>query len=365
MNPVFDLTIFPAAEGDCLLLSWGGDRDTLHYALIDGGRTGTWKHLKPALGLIASNGRPLELLVLSHIDADHIDGLNRMLDDGSPIAPKRVWFNGFDQLRRLDPPTGFSPSGFAGADRYSMSLADAGWPINADFRGLPVMLETFPERFEIEGLSLKLLSPDRRKLAALKAEWDKWRNGQDDAGTGLAPSGQEPGGFAPAGIRPMPEVLDVDRLCGPSPVDESAPNGSSIAMIAEFGGRRVLFGADAHPDLLEKALAAVAGDEGKVKLDLFKLAHHGSRANLTRAILESLDCSRFAISTNGSRFGHPDPEAIARILKFGGERDGGKTLYFNYASARTRPWNDEGLRQRWNFDCRYPENDEEPLVVSI
>ena len=56
MNPVFDLTIFPAAEGDCLLLSWGGDRDTLHYALIDGGRTGTWKHLKPALGLIANFG---------------------------------------------------------------------------------------------------------------------------------------------------------------------------------------------------------------------------------------------------------------------------------------------------------------------
>lgn len=360
---VFELTMFPATEGDCLLVTWGTDRAKLRHILVDGGRGGTWKHLQPALRSIADDGGTLELLVLTHIDADHVDGLNRMMEQEPPLVPQRVWFNGYNQLRRLLPPGGFRPSGFAGADRYSEALKRMGWDVNAEFDGEPVMIETFPQAFHIEGLSITLLSPDRGKLAPLMAEWEEWRAGQDDAGTGRQESEVE-ARFGPLGKRPMPDVLDVEKLSQPSPPDNSTPNGSSIAMVAEYDGRRVLLAADAHPDLLEEGLATLAAaDGGRCRLNLLKLSHHGSRANLTQEMLDKLECSNFAISTNGSRFGHPDPEAIARLLRYGGEKH--KTLFFNYASERTSPWDDDKLRERWSYDCVFPEEPDYPLVVPI
>jgi beta-lactamase superfamily II metal-dependent hydrolase len=161
----------------------------------------------------------------------------------------------------------------------------------------------------------------------------------------------------------MPEVLDVDVLSAPSSVDTSVPNGSSIAFIAEYAGRRVLLAADAHPDLLLSALTALAPDDGAYPIDLVKLPHHGSRANVTRAWLEKAMCTRFAFSTSGAVFGHPDPEAVSRILKYGSE--GEKTLYFNYASERTTPWNDLKLKSQWSYDCVFPEDAQTPLIIDV
>ena len=197
------------------------------------------------------------------------------------------------------------------------------------------------------GLTLTLISPDRAKLLKLRKEWNKVLTG---------------GGFAPLAKRAMPTVLDVELLSKPSSRDSTAPNGSSIAFIAEYGGRRALMGADAHPDLVEESLTRLGGANGRLAVDLVKLPHHGSRANLTRELVEKLDCRRFAISTSGAVFGHPDPEAIARILKFG---DGGpKTFYFNYSSERTSPWNNGELKTKWNYDCIYAE-DNTPLTIDI
>jgi beta-lactamase superfamily II metal-dependent hydrolase len=84
-------------------------------------------------------------------------------------------------------------------------------------------------------------------------------------------------------------------------------------------------------------------------LDLFKLSHHGATGNTSRALLERVDCHRFLLSTNGARHGHPDPETVARLLKFGGS--GRKTLYFNYAQDHTTPWNQQKLRDKYDYLC--------------
>jgi hypothetical protein len=354
---IFRLTMLPASEGDCLILSYGPDETALRHIIVDGGRKATWPALKRAIDDIEARGETIELLLLTHIDADHIDGLIELATDPAfAIIPKAVWYNGYDQLKAMVPSGTIQPFGFRGADAYSRAIAARGWPLNKAFGGKAIFTEDNPAPFEFAGLTLTMLSPDRAKLDRLRQDWQKAIKPPPKP---VAATG---GGLEAFGKRPMPAVLDVDKLSKPSSIDTAPSNGSSIALIAEYGGRRVLLGADAHPDVVVERLAEIAG-EGSCQVDLVKLPHHGSRANVTREMLEKLDCDRFAISTSGAVFGHPDPEAISRVLKFGSDRP--KTLYFNYTSERTLPWNDPALTAIYSYRCIFPDTIDTPVEIDI
>lgn len=375
---VFRLTMLPAAEGDCLILSYGESEAVLRHVLIDGGRKATWPKLQGALAAIAARGEQIELMVLSHIDADHIDGLLKMAeaDPGAiPLIPKAVWFNGFEQIAPLLPGSDLEGFGFPAAEAWSTALAAKGWPLNAEFGGKAIAVEKRPQPFDFAGLTLTLLSPGTAKLAKLARDWSKFlgtggtaaESGEPAVPPGLEPMGREAEPVLEAfGKRPFPDVLDVEALLAPSDLDDTVPNGSSIAFIAEFAGKRVLLGADAHADQLVATLAAnaEATTGGSCWFDLVKLPHHGSRGNVNREMIELIACRRFAISTSGVQFGHPDPETIARILKFG--QPGTKTFWFNYASDRTIPWTDPALVAQWDYECIFPPAGADmPTVIDI
>jgi hypothetical protein len=280
-------------------------------------------------------------------------------DPDLPLTPNELWYNGFEQLKSLTPPGDLVPFGFKGGDDYSKALAAKDWPVNERFGGRAILVGDDPVKITVGGLNLTLLSPNRAKLERLRSEWIKWRS---PVATADQPQTGSPNLHA-FGKRPMPAVLDVEMLSAPSNLDKTAPNGSSIAFIAEYEGRSVLLGADAHSDALLNSLVALADGDSKVKVDIIKLPHHASRANVTRSLVESVDCNRFAVSTSGAVFGHPDPEAISRVLKFGNPNL--KTLYFNYASERTRPWDDASLQSQYGYECVYPEAEGEPLVIAV
>ena len=122
--------------------------------------------------------------------------------------------------------------------------------------------------------------------------------------------------------------------------DRAVANGSSIAVVFEAEGRRLLLAGDAHARVMVDALRAAAEREGteRVKVDVFKLAHHGSAGNVSRDLLGLVDCDRFVVSTNGQYFNHPDVEAIELLGRPGGAKC--PTVYFNYDSDTTRAWTD-------------------------
>ena len=95
-------------------------------------------------------------------------------------------------------------------------------------------------------------------------------------------------------------------------------------------------------------------DATRLSLDLFKVSHHGSQNNLSLELLELIDCSRYVISTNGSRHHHPDPEAIARILVAGGDEP---ELLFNYYEDEQSRWDDDDLRDEHGYRTQYPSSD--------
>ena len=143
------------------------------HVLIDGGRTSTYSFLKPALRKIVESNERLELLVLTHIDADHIEGLLPLVaDDELGLDIKEIWFNGYDQL--FD----FERLGFAQADALSDALRAKGLKPNNRFSGEALMIpENGPlPRIELDGgMSLTLLSPDCARLEKLRKEWAMWR----------------------------------------------------------------------------------------------------------------------------------------------------------------------------------------------
>lgn len=53
-----------------------------HYILIDGGYVDTYEnYLLPTLKEIAARGGELDVVVVTHIDGDHISGIIRMMED--------------------------------------------------------------------------------------------------------------------------------------------------------------------------------------------------------------------------------------------------------------------------------------------
>lgn len=56
------LSVLPAGDGDCLILSYG---TPVRHVVIDGGRIGTHQLLRKRLAEVASRGEQVELLVVN------------------------------------------------------------------------------------------------------------------------------------------------------------------------------------------------------------------------------------------------------------------------------------------------------------
>jgi len=71
------LKVFFATDGDCLLLTSGDG----HHALIDGGRTTSFREQTwGTLQQLQQAGEALDLVVVSHIDNDHVSGILWLLE---------------------------------------------------------------------------------------------------------------------------------------------------------------------------------------------------------------------------------------------------------------------------------------------
>ena len=157
--------------------------------------------------------------------------------------------------------------------------------------------------------------------------------------------------------------MDIARLAEATCAEDVAkPNGSSIGLILEAFGRRLLLTGDCHPSDLAESLAGLAlPDYSTVRFDVMKISHHGAHANTTNALLQMVSASYYAFSTDGSRHDHPDDHAVAKVVASPG---GSRTLAFNYRTSKTERWDDRHLKYRFGYEVLYC-NDREPGRLSI
>jgi hypothetical protein len=208
------------------------------------------------------------------------------------------------------------------------------------------------------GMKLTLLSPTPLQLRNLAPVWARE----------LKRYGLEPGARIDYSrfLRGTPTTsTDVGALAdAPFSNDAGPPNGTSIALLAEFGGAALLLGADAYASVLADSLRRLLSKRriDRLRLDAFKLAHHGSQNNLSTDLLCLVDCKRYLLSSNGDYFCHPDRQAVARAIKYGGPRP---ALHFNYRSRYNDVWDRADLQEKYAYAAHYPAPNAAGMRVSL
>jgi competence protein ComEC len=124
-------------------------------------------------------------------------------------------------------------------------------------------------------------------------------------------------------------VLWPDPGCVPrAPPDSGREiNDRSIVLLGAVGGRRILLTGDLEDDVDPIILA-----RDLPRIDVLKVAHHGSGTASSEALLELIRPRVAAISDGtGNTYGHPAPATVARLRSVGAmvertDRDGAVTV---------------------------------------
>lgn len=356
---MFRIEMVPAKHGDCIFIEYG-EAAKRSRILIDGGPTNAADDFKAHLDAMPVGAKDFELLVVSHVDTDHIEGIIRFLRSADAAARiHEIWFNGWNHLTdKLGGKQGefldaliekaaldWNKTGFGGR---AVRVADDGAPPMVKLKG---------------GMELTILSPSKAKLQKLKKEWESvvkaagWKPG--DTGAALTALDKA------RGLGPLDQLGDWVKKYSDAKfeADTAAANGSSIAFLAEYGGASCLLLADAHMDVVVDSLKRVLADrhENRLKVDAIKLAHHGSRHNLNKDLLDLVRCKRFLVSTNGDKFGHPDVDSIARVVRYGGPN---AEIYFNYAHTKKEYGKAEDM-QTFVYKAVYPAGSAGGITIDL
>jgi len=355
------IELLPAGHGDCILIEYGPP-DSPRRVLVDGGPARSYPALAARLARIPPDRRRIDLLVVTHVDADHIEGVLRLLNDpGLAVEVGEVWFNGY---RHLPPDDLLGP---AQGEIVSALLLARDLPWNTSFDGGPVRRGRegpLPRRELPGGLVLTVLAPGDADLRALRRVWER-----ECRRAGITPGSTAPAPTTDQRLTPLDAYLgdlDVAALAAlpQTETDTSPANASSIVLLAEHGGHSVLLAGDSAPDTLAAGVERLLAERGLdvLAVDLFKLPHHGSRYNVTREVLELVRARIFGVSTDGKYFGHPDGAAIARLLV--GGPPGGR-IVFNYRTAGTAPWSEPSVLEKYGFVAECPPAGAEGAAVTL
>jgi hypothetical protein len=380
----FELEALRANKGDCLLLHFGLNA-TPRLAVIDGGPARTYEpELKPRLEQIremrgGAPGAPLiiDLLMVSHIDDDHIHGILELTGEmveakdkkqPLPFRIRRVWHNSFHNLIEVsesDLQASIQAS-FGAASTSDMALSrspnlsiDAAkilvsvgqginfrdhvrkldLPLNISFTQEFVMQnEGSPEDVQKidEGLKLTVIGPRKPELIALRKQHKKFL--EDKAKKETSPESA----FAAFS-------------------DKSVPNLASIVVIAEQNGKTMLLTGDARGDHILAGLrtANLLTGSKPFAVDVLKVPHHGSDNNVTKEFFELVTAKHYVFSGNGQ---HGNPERATFEMLFEARRalpDGGSPIHLHFTypideidDARQLEWDKELMKGRktraWN-----------------
>jgi hypothetical protein len=347
---IFSLEVLRAAKGDCLLLHYGTEDDP-GLALIDGGHDNVYQpFLRPRLeeirterGLADDDPLTVDLMMLSHIDEDHVAGLleltAELLEADQEQQPKIVqvldlWHNTFDDLIDNDADelaTGvgqFGPAAVHGdlpADAFAdltdpgqaRAVADAVMVLasvpqgrqlrldaeklkidrNVDVDGKLVVADTDKGPIDMgKGLTFTVVGPMLHEVKALQQQHKEWLK-------------------TPAGQRAIEEALAAY-------VDKSVPNLSSIVVLAEVDAKRILFTGDARGDKILEGLELVGliDDGGSIHVDVLKGQHHGSFNNVEPEFFERVTADHYVFSGNGQH-GNPERDTLDMLVTAQGDDD--------------------------------------------
>ncbi|MFF7486229.1 ComEC/Rec2 family competence protein [Streptomyces luteogriseus] len=307
---MFTFEFLDAHHGDCFLVHWGAPHDRV--MLVDGGPGGVYRatlrdRLRQLRGADGGGPPHLDVVCLSHVDEDHVGGLDRLFrdmrraqqdGDEPPYSVGTLWFNAVEELVDRRAP-GLSASvrplledaatdtAFGASYQQGRTLRDAATALglagNAPFGG-PL---TEGAGTVLDDMDVTVVAPDEQALAELEERWLKAKQRGD------------------------PGVISAGYT------DGSVPNLSSIVLLLGHAGRTALLTGDARGDRVLSGLRALGllDDSGPLHVDLLKLPHHGSERNVEAGFFEQVRADHYVISADGVRHHHPSENTLRWLVE--------------------------------------------------
>lgn len=380
---IFSLDVRRARKGDCLLIHFGSEDDP-GLIMIDGGPSRVYApHLKPRLeairsgrGLSDTDSLAVDLLMISHVDDDHVRGILELtrdeieaMDASQPrlLNVLDFWHNSFDAIigeapaellaaftkqfgtadlsggglsdeavREVEEESAEDPAVVQSGLAVLASVAQGfqlrqdaeklGFPANVEFDGELIVARPDAEPVEFgRGLTLTVAGPMQPELRKLHHDHVKWLQKLKDEG------------------KSPPAALAAY-------LDTSVPNLSSIVVLAEAGGKRVLLTGDARGDKILKGLelAGLIQPGETMNVDVLKVPHHGSDKNLDDDFFERIIARHYVFSGNGEH-GNPERRSLEMLFRArGGEPF---TVHLTYPVdeidiERKRDWQKEQSKEK-------------------
>jgi beta-lactamase superfamily II metal-dependent hydrolase len=367
-DSTFTIELLPAKQGDAIWVKYSKG-EMIRRILIDGGPIKAYPELEKKLKAELKPGnKRVELIVITHVDTDHIEGIIRLLMDEPDqwlVAPKEIWFNGWKHIRQAKILGGVEGDYISALinnrapDKWNKAFNEKPVMVNQAMADTPVVLE--------DGMKITILSPDAEKLRRMEIKWK-----QDVAKKKLEPGDVENAWkllLEDRQYQPKPGVLgapgEIDELLiRQLKIDPSKANGTSIAFLASFEGKSCLFLGDAHADIVARSVEKlIPAGQKRLKVDVVKVSHHGSRANISKKLMNLLDARHYLLSTNGGGgYNHPDDPAIEVIIQ-GSLRT--PELWFNYRPELACSWEKAPLEGQRNFTVHFPEPGSEGISIDL
>lgn len=375
----------PAMAGDCILI----ELEHPDCILIDCGYKTTYNtELRPLLLRLSAEGYRISLMIISHIDRDHIEGAVHFLrENGDAEIPAiipvdEIWINGFfntlfprlefkhreidelsleerkmlsDKLKSLK--MSFPDEGYISATQckaLERLCVQNGYRVNCSCpdrivkRSAMRYSEVATNRISIAGCQIAILNPGEPQLEALSRELDRemirwfgrdYKIQQSDEFTQLfellMELYEEPTSSEPI----MAKSANLKSWLGTSLLAPmNAVSRSSIVVEIIYHGRNMLFTGDGESSDWVEFLAPI--------YDLIKISHHGStKPNIK--LLENCKAKHLLVSTNGGAYDrYPENELLARMIFSGAER-----LHFNYDIGQKHQLMD--LQDSYGFSANF------------
>ncbi|WP_245998214.1 ComEC/Rec2 family competence protein [Siminovitchia terrae] len=336
----------PAHDGDCFIISFGKDGD-IKNIIVDGGRRKpVLRRLKEEIELIKRKKQNVDLLIVTHIDEDHIQGILKLFEDNQIDKSifKNVWFNSKENLTSFFEGKEKEDTRLIIEDKtdgnisYRQGISFGKMLHNLGFSNQELILAG--REFEIGDAVIKVLSPNEQSLKKLHTEWEKAFLNEATKGENIASKDD----------RDYEKSIE-DLVKNTFKEDTDVINGSSIAFSIEYEGKKLLMLADSFPSIVVKNLQKLYPEEHERKFDLIKISHHGSKFNTSDDFLNSIKCERYIVSTNGKTHGFPNKETLAKIIFFNYKGNTSKTyLYFNYPDIFEQVFCEDEMKN-YNFQC--------------
>ena len=306
------IKVLPAGCGDCILISFGEEKD-IKNILIDGGLGNVYPRiLKKEIERIKLAEQHIDLLVITHSHTDHINGIIKFIeDDENNDCIKKVWFNSgvhFDRekVEMLTQHSGLNIS--ATRIKYLEDKLVGMKFMQKNIWNNKLIKQGYVEK--LYNATLTVLSPDNQGLDKLKTFTKEHRN------TNIA-------GNLDYDFSTKIADFKLDEFIE----DKSIENSTSISFMFEYDDKKILLLGDSFPrTVVDGLIKTKVLDENK-HIDYVKLSHHASKGNLNDDLLEYIDCSNYIVSTNGNCTSKlPNKETFARIVKHFHFTN----LFFNY-----------------------------------